>query len=270
MSRFVNDEGEKMMDITEPSEQPELSSRQSQVSLVNQPHYCPLYGGAVESILPSSLYQDVSTLREVPDHQEVFLHITTEASLITELLDLEKSASVTDDNIIEYYFDELGKDNEATQSQLLWKCSTPADTFMPSIGGGSYHRMFCVGKQLVTKYRSQNTPTDYVYIFLVLVRLRNVETDLLIQLNIPFKEERMRSLESSLQASVTSMQQIDDLFGQSLPSSHGQPHPMNELLMMEDHSLNQQLLLIESLFPEVKDFQTFLYYLRIQDWSLFL
>ena len=44
----------------------------------------PLYGGAITVSLPSTLI-DASDVRQVPDHQEVFLSPTTLTSLIFEI-----------------------------------------------------------------------------------------------------------------------------------------------------------------------------------------
>ncbi|RAH72249.1 Ran GTPase-binding protein MOG1, partial [Aspergillus aculeatinus CBS 121060] len=44
----------------------------------------PLYGGAIQGIIPQG-WIDASTLREIPDHQELYLSPTTLSSLIIEL-----------------------------------------------------------------------------------------------------------------------------------------------------------------------------------------
>ncbi|PYI30221.1 Mog1p/PsbP-like protein [Aspergillus indologenus CBS 114.80] len=44
----------------------------------------PLYGGAIQGIIPEG-WIDASTLREIPDHQELYLSPTTLSSLIIEL-----------------------------------------------------------------------------------------------------------------------------------------------------------------------------------------
>jgi hypothetical protein len=48
----------------------------------------PLFGGAITTSFPST-FLDASTLREVPDNQEVFVDMDTDQSVIVELLQLE-------------------------------------------------------------------------------------------------------------------------------------------------------------------------------------
>ena len=46
----------------------------------------PLYGGMVELLVPQSM-TDVSDIRPVPDHQEVFSDGLTDQSLIVEIVE---------------------------------------------------------------------------------------------------------------------------------------------------------------------------------------
>jgi hypothetical protein len=217
-------------------------------SLNLQSNFRPLYGGAIESILPPE-FKDVSDLREVPDHQEVFVH-ASEVSLITELVDFDKTR--TDDLALEYYFQDLAKFNESAQTSIFTKSfSMDESRFMPHIGKG-FPRMACLGQQVVQKYHSADADFDYVFMILVVVRLKNVETDILISLNLPFSDQRVKNVQ--LPADFN----ISDCF-LSL-----------DCLYLEDHSHSMKLSLLETIFPEIKEFQSFLYHFRIQDWSLFL
>ncbi|MEE6520759.1 hypothetical protein FKM82_018698 [Ascaphus truei] len=55
----------------------------------------PLFGGALSAILPPS-FRDVSALREVPDNQEVFAHVSTDQSIIVELLEYPEGVADAD------------------------------------------------------------------------------------------------------------------------------------------------------------------------------
>ncbi|KAF9543014.1 hypothetical protein EC957_001373 [Mortierella hygrophila] len=54
-----------------------------------------LYGGAITINLPSK-FGTISHVREVPDHQEVFVNVDEDQSVIVEILELAAEAS--DDN----------------------------------------------------------------------------------------------------------------------------------------------------------------------------
>ena len=53
----------------------------------------PLYGGALSVELPRS-FTDASELREVPDHQEVWVDTCSDRSLIIEILERKDSISL--------------------------------------------------------------------------------------------------------------------------------------------------------------------------------
>lgn len=63
-----------------------------------------LFGGAMSFDLPSN-FHDISSLRQVPDHQEVFMDQESDASIVLELLSYEDSVSHED--VPKYYFDDL-------------------------------------------------------------------------------------------------------------------------------------------------------------------
>lgn len=199
-----------------------------------------LYGGAIQAIL-NPLFEDVSHLREVPDHQEVFLYTHHEISMIVELLDLDKSHS--DDTALKYHFDELSRVNESFQTSVLSECFQMNDSFMPQIGP-SFTRMALFGKQYIKKYHSPSAPVDEVYIVMVLVRLRNVGTDILITLNIPVKDE-IRTFP------------LDQWFSDVNILVAGSP---------QEASYSQ----IFTAVPAINLFREFLYTFKINDWSLFV
>jgi hypothetical protein len=59
-----------------------------------------LYGGAIEVALPTE-FIDASSIRQVPDFQEVYLHSTFEISIIFELL--EHTEKDIKDSLLEHY-----------------------------------------------------------------------------------------------------------------------------------------------------------------------
>lgn len=143
-----------------------------------------LFGGAIEANLGAD-YLDVSDVRQVPDHQEVFIHKDNEVSIIVELLqyenDLEDSLAA-----VRHYYNDLVEVNEATENKVLSEAVlTAEEAFLPNLSKDT-PKMAIIGKQTVGKYSTRpGMQLDHIYVVFVLVRLVNVSTDLFISMNIP-------------------------------------------------------------------------------------
>ncbi|KAL7977695.1 hypothetical protein Chor_009644 [Crotalus horridus] len=74
-----------------------------------------LFGGAFSARLPPGGL-DISEMRQVPDNQEVFVHPSTDQSIIVELL--EYQAGVADENAA----------RPKTMSLCIWCCSASLST----------------------------------------------------------------------------------------------------------------------------------------------
>ncbi|KAJ4961804.1 hypothetical protein NE237_021714 [Protea cynaroides] len=79
----------------------------------------PLFGGALSSVFPLR-FQDVSNIREVPDHQEVFVDPARDESLIFELLDLKHD--VQDNGSATWFLQDLVTEQDAEGSKVLQFC----------------------------------------------------------------------------------------------------------------------------------------------------
>eukprot|EP01039_Chlorochromonas_danica_P007765 gene7765-8576_t len=164
-----------------------------------------LFGGAITSTLTNE-FEDASKLRDVPDHQEVFVDLKkpSDASLIVELLDLDRS--VPDAEAIRFHFEELGRSNEAVSNLILAEGVPAGEPLLPQLGGALpvNPRMALIGVQQCRKHHSPSAPLDTVYIFMILVRLKEVGTDLLITLNLPtaLSEQGHRVLNQNLSLSL--------------------------------------------------------------------
>jgi hypothetical protein len=242
-------------------------------------------------------------MRPIPDHQEVFVNVSTDASIIIELLDLERD--VGEPEILSYYFNQLAADNDVAPD----KCHTfhtiqlMNDRFMPTIDANeeelSFTRMVIVGKQYAYKYRNKNkhqssqqqqstTRTDavhnvrdirpgdegedLVYIIMTLVRLRNVDSDVLITCNLPLTHQRSFIYDTyhadHPNASPLSTEEIDAAWSavniEDLLTASAEPETgLNDLQLASMEKLLE-------IFPEVRDFARFLDSFRINDWSLFV
>ncbi|KAE8732956.1 Mog1/PsbP/DUF1795-like photosystem II reaction center PsbP family protein isoform 2 [Hibiscus syriacus] len=76
----------------------------------------PLFGGAISTSFPLR-FQDVINVRQVPDHQEVFVHPARDESLIFELLDYKHE--VGDDGSAVWFLRDLAIEQEGEGFALL-------------------------------------------------------------------------------------------------------------------------------------------------------
>ena len=217
------------------------------------------YGGAIEAELNIN-YKDVSEVRPVPDHQEVYIsHYTlaqgveASVSLIIEILDpasIPASAEGTMNGAIMYYFEDIVETNEADSFEVLSQFSQVSSdsfgTFMPSMEA-TFSRFALVGKQRGCASTANEKDVD---IILVLVRLANVGTDILFTLHVP-----------------TSLQFADSHTAEKLVSGiEGIGGDSSGMMMMDVQDKEST----ESLGEKIaSDFRTLLDTFKIVDWSLF-
>jgi hypothetical protein len=139
------------------------------------------FGGAIVCQIPTS-FEDVSNLRQVPDHQEVYMDKDSEMSFIIELLAFEDTVSHAD--AAQYFFDDLASCNEAVEKSVEYndKINDP-----DVLTGVEDCVKYCLkGRQTVTKLNQERgTTADVVQTHLFIVRLPKVTTDMLISLNYP-------------------------------------------------------------------------------------
>lgn len=68
-------------------------------------------------------FKDVSTIRQVPDNQEVFMDMSSERSVVIEIVEYQEN--VSDGDASRFFFCDLAKENGATDAQLsssfIWK-----------------------------------------------------------------------------------------------------------------------------------------------------
>lgn len=229
-----------------------------------------LYGGSIESKLPSR-FIDVSTLRVVPDHQEVFVHSwspdgdttvstvsnsSVDVSIIIELLSMESLTSDSDTSPVGYHFRDLAASNEALESTVYSEgLISESNNFIPHLSGGTHEVYALTGRQTVSKYRTRpDSPIDTVYVFLVLIRLPDVSTDVLVSMNIPVDASDEVSMHEELNGQYL---QIGVLLDQC--------HEWNTAPMQSVSTPVVSKLLSES----IATYTEFVRSLNIIDWKLF-
>ncbi|KAL3901984.1 MAG: hypothetical protein SGCHY_000165 [Lobulomycetales sp.] len=149
-----------------------------------------IFGGALQVSLPGH-FVDVSTLRQVPDNQEVYVDSTSDMSLIIELLetpdDVETVPAV-------FHFQELAECNSATESSTILSTVTNVSgmiaysPILSYLSGSRASYSKVRGTQCISKYSYQDQrkrQSDVVDIFLGVIRLPQTATDLTLSVNIP-------------------------------------------------------------------------------------
>ena len=120
-----------------------------------------LYGGAITAMLPAC-WRDVSEVRQVPDHQEVWQDVSARAAaageppsvenlkisvsssssswlsktdtntcVIFEIL--ERQVEVSDDDAASFFFSDLAESNDAAEATTSWKCVFPTAEILPKV-----------------------------------------------------------------------------------------------------------------------------------------
>ncbi|ORZ03191.1 hypothetical protein BCR43DRAFT_482893 [Syncephalastrum racemosum] len=140
-----------------------------------------LYGGAIVCPVKDT-FADASEFRQIPDNQEVFVDTETQQSLVVELLE---QVEAENEAIPTYHFQQLAEDNEAIAAEIdrvelrdpvLATPMLPPNTIVYVLQG----------KQQIAKFNeSKVQASNTVEMVLAVVRLTQVQTDLVISINAP-------------------------------------------------------------------------------------
>jgi len=137
-----------------------------------------LFGGAIVFSIPPQCI-DVSTRRQVPDTQEVFVYPDSQISIIVEIL--QRVAQNDDLEAAKFHFGALAEDNSAGSSFVESTVATlPNDR-----GDKTPSPIVLKGSQLVRKFNS--TVPDTIRIFLAVFRVESKKIDLVLSMNVPLR-----------------------------------------------------------------------------------
>ena len=176
------------------SPEPRQPPQQSRAS-----HTVQLFGGAISLRLPAS-FEDVSLVRQVPDHQEVYVDRLSERSLIVEIVQHDKDVSSA--LVARHYFTDLAECNEATSAILDGSAVIADASFLPCLQDATAVKCALTGRQTVRKFGQANAPAETVQILMVVVRLPRVGSDLLLSMNVPYAGEHVAVSVDALRAQV--------------------------------------------------------------------
>ncbi|XP_059446253.1 uncharacterized protein LOC132177809 [Corylus avellana] len=136
----------------------------------------PLFGGAISSTFPSR-FQDVSNVRQVPDHQEAYVDPARDESLIVELLDFKHD--VGDNGSAVWFLQDLANEQEAEGVVVIEQSG------VIEAPGLCYRNIpavvtTAVGQMAISKGRQGRQAQNTVRVYLANLRLKEVDTDVLI------------------------------------------------------------------------------------------
>lgn len=144
----------------------------------------PLYGGAITMSYPPS-YQDVSSFRVVPDHQEVWADRNgADNSIIVELLNLKEDVST--EGAAQFFFKDLADASDAAHAEIVHAGQISIADLCPEIAEAIPDtEMSCaVGTHEVAKFRDEEksgaAARNKVMVYLANIRLKQVGTDMLV------------------------------------------------------------------------------------------
>ncbi|KAF9094233.1 hypothetical protein BGX29_004838 [Mortierella sp. GBA35] len=167
-------------------------------------HQQELYGGAITMNLPNK-FGNISHVREVPDHQEVFVNVDEDQSVIVEILEL--AAEATDEACAAFHFQQLAEDNDAEDSSVIQSVSVINNAELPTWPAEAKIYLL-LGQQRIDKFNEQQrlqqslatatsvaTATsssaadarNLVQIMMVVFRLPRQDTDIVLSYNVPLQ-----------------------------------------------------------------------------------
>ncbi|KAJ2740365.1 hypothetical protein H4S06_006129 [Coemansia sp. BCRC 34490] len=140
-----------------------------------------LYGGAMSMAVPAGM-EDVSAVREIPDHQEVFANSMTDQSIIVEILESAAEHEEARSALV-HHFNELARANDAEEPAPIGRTEQ-----LPYAGAEAYA---LVGEQRVAKFNDAEKAADAVNTVCVMLALIRVppphSADILVSLNVPLR-----------------------------------------------------------------------------------
>merc|ERR1712098_221626 len=140
----------------------------------------PLFGGALIVDLPTS-FADVSTIRQVPDHQEVYLDKDGFTSIIfdiTERVGLPGTGPAVDGAALTTHLEDIVDSDDDTVK--VWNTSNTQFSKLPE-GTPAYT---LIATQTPPPKPGSKNP-DFTAIVLTLIRLEQESTDVLVTINVP-------------------------------------------------------------------------------------
>ncbi|CAH1775335.1 unnamed protein product [Owenia fusiformis] len=154
----------------------------------------PLFGGYLSAYLPSDVI-DISQMRTVPDNQEVFVHPSSDQSIIIEILEY---VAEQDEQALRTHFEEVSNNNETSigNSEVEVTETIPLDKVALTHCSKAW---YLKGKQKVSKFKEGENAANIIDIHMGLFRIPQHSTDLLVTLNDPIQISQQSSSHETLE-----------------------------------------------------------------------
>ncbi|TVU14188.1 hypothetical protein EJB05_37637 [Eragrostis curvula] len=182
----------------------------------------PLFGGAISTTFPVR-FQDVSNIREVPDHQEVFVDPARDESIIVELLDLK--GEVDDAGSALWFLRDIANEQDAGDNMVVEHSGT-LELARLNVDGAPVVAGTAVGQLAVSKGRQDREAQNIVRLYLANIRLKNAATDVVITAYEPLL---INPLSESARAVAS---------GPAIPAEQAGCMPMSEIFKLAVMNFN--------------------------------
>lgn len=137
----------------------------------------PLYGGAITLDIPST-FADASQIRQIPDHQEVYLDAAGYASIVVEILEYVEQGS--DEAALQFHFGEVVEGTGDATTVLEQRVEG-----MRGMPNHPIHTLTFLQTPQPPNPNPRRKVPDFTYIHLLLLRLKEQATDIMVTINIP-------------------------------------------------------------------------------------
>lgn len=152
------------------------------INRIPEMNIVPLFGGHFQIELPAK-YVDLSDVRQIPDHQEVYFDSWRDHSVIIELVEYNE---IPEENLLKFHWAHLCQENSCPiDEQIVYEEINLNDNekILPEISGDKIFKKCCIGLQKIAK--AKETAKNSVLIFLTVITLPQYSTEILISMNLP-------------------------------------------------------------------------------------
>ncbi|KAK5114278.1 hypothetical protein LTR62_002529 [Meristemomyces frigidus] len=146
-----------------------------------------LFGGAITCLLPI-IYSDVSEIRQVPDTQEVWLDTEGFTSVVFDILERVDAPMTAgtggnpDLAALKVHLEDIVGEEDMGRLKMVQEANVAVCAKMPP--GTPVHTLVATAPA-GEKMRGRTNEPDFVDLLLVVVRLEQQKTDLVVTINVP-------------------------------------------------------------------------------------
>ncbi|KAI3940998.1 hypothetical protein MKW92_038320 [Papaver armeniacum] len=159
---------------------------------------CQLFGGAISTCFPLR-FQDVSDVRQVPDHQEAYVDPARDESVKIELLDLKHD--VGDNGSAVWFLQDLATEQNAEGTTVIEQSGVfTADGILYRKAAAIMTT--AIGQMKISKGKQRLEAQNHVKVYVANLRLKEVGTDVLITAYEPFVTNHLSGSANSVGAGL--------------------------------------------------------------------